>query len=53
MQLSVYEIMTKLNVIRGIMFRIEEEKPIDDCKDDIYDALNEYSEILQSAKVKI
>lgn len=53
MQLSVYDIMSRVECMRNIMVLIEEDKPIGDYMDYIHDMLEEYSDILQSAKVKI
>lgn len=53
MQFSVYEIMTKLNIIQNIMVRIESDHSIVEYADDIHEILEEYSIILKDAKVKI
>ena len=53
MQFSVYEIMDRVRRMTDIRELIEGGKPIDDHMNYIYDMLMEYSDILQSAKVKI
>ena len=53
MQFSVYEIVAKLDVIQNIVDRIEADYSIVEQADTIRELLEEYSDILKCAKVKI
>lgn len=54
MQFSVYDIVTKLNLMQDIIDQIESgDQSLNDYVDNIHDLLQEYSDILKCAKVKI
>lgn len=53
MQLSVYDAMTQLNIIRTIITKLENDEPIDDYLDEILTVLRSYSEIVKNAKINI
>lgn len=52
MQLNVYDIINRVKSMRMVMDSIDDDKSIDEFKGFIYQICDEYSEILQSAKVK-
>lgn len=54
MQFSVYAIMDKIMCMENIVDKIEEDAPLDaDDVSDIHDLLQEYTDILKSAKVNV
>lgn len=53
MQFSVYEIIRKVTVMHDIFTKIENGESINECATDIQEILEEYSDILQSAKVNV
>lgn len=53
MQMSMYDAMEKIKLAKMLMEKIDNDEPIETRVDDIYTLLNEYSEILLNAKVKI
>lgn len=52
MQMSVYDIINRVKSMQMIVNAIDEDKPIEEYRDFIYQICDEYSEILQGAKVK-
>lgn len=52
MQLNVYDIINRVKSMQTIINAIDDDKSIDEYKGFIYQMCDEYSEILQSAKVK-
>lgn len=53
MQFSVYDIITKVDTMEGIIDRIDHDYSIVENKDEIRDLLQEYMDILKCAKVNI
>jgi hypothetical protein len=53
MQFSVYDVMRKITVMHDILTKIENGESINDRAPDIRDILEEYSDILQCAKVNV
>lgn len=53
MNFSVYEVMRKIEFMNRMVERIDSSESINNYADDIREILEEYSSILQSAKVKI
>lgn len=53
MQFSVDEVMRKIEFIHRMVERVDSNEPINIYADDIREILEEYSIILQNAKVKI
>lgn len=53
MQTSIGDVLTKLECMRNIMVRIEDEQPIDAYLEYIHDIFEEYSDLLLNTKVKI
>ena len=52
MQLSVYDIINRVKSMQTIVDAIDDDKPIEEYRDFIYQICDEYSNILQSTKVK-
>ena len=54
MQFSVYEIVDKIRCMENIVDKIEEDAQFDaNDVSDIHDLLQEYTDILKSAKVNV
>lgn len=53
MNFSVYEAMRKIEFMHRMIERVDLNESLDNYADDIREILEEYSSILQSAKVKI
>ena len=52
-QLSVYDVINRVKSMQTVMEAIEDDKPIEEYRDFIYQICDECSEILQSAKIKL
>ena len=52
MTLSVYDIINRVKSMQMIVNAIDDDKPIEEYRNFIYQMCDEYSELLQGTKVK-